>query len=399
MKRNIYFMAAVLGLLFSFTVSGMAQDRKGMTHRISADFFPSYVLPTNPFFKGVTEYGQVLDCTMSAHLKYSFNLGDNTDLGRLYPNTFQGLGLSWNTFFNTLEVGTPVALYLFQNSPILSFSDKLHLNYEWNFGISYGWKTYDIRENRFNRVVGSKANAYINLGVNLEWEFAKDWRLYGGIGFTHFSNGNTGYPNAGVNSTGGRIGLSKDFHTRPGKKVEVQSEYMKRSDFYRHMTYDLVLYGAARKRAINLPDYPTIVPGVFAIAGLNFNPMYNFSRYLRAGLSADFQFDESANIEDHKVSDSMDEDKLKFYRPPFREQAALGISLRGELVMPFFSINLGIGRNIICKGKDTNCFYQTFALKADVYKDLFIHIGYQLFDFKNPNNLMLDIGYRFNNRH
>ena len=66
--------------------------------------------------------------------------------------------------------------------------------------------------------------------------------------------------------------------------------------------------------------------------------------------------------------------------------------------MPIFSINLGVGRNFICKGDDTDSFYQIFALKADVSRNLFLHIGYQLYKFKRPNNLMLGAGYRFNGR-
>ena len=32
-----------------------------------------------------------------------------------------------------------------------------------------------------------------------------------------------------------------------------------------------------------------------------------------------------------------------------------------------------------------------------IYKDLFIHIGYKLHDFHDPNNLMLGLGWRFGN--
>ena len=64
--------------------------------------------------------------------------------------------------------------------------------------------------------------------------------------------------------------------------------------------------------------------------------------------------------------------------------------------MPIFSIYLGIGRNVICKGADTESFYQVLALKTDITKNLFQHVGYQLHDFKDPNNLMLGLGFRFN---
>ena len=66
--------------------------------------------------------------------------------------------------------------------------------------------------------------------------------------------------------------------------------------------------------------------------------------------------------------------------------------------MPIFSINLGVGRNILCKGADTDSFYQIVALKTDITKNLFLHVGYQLYKFRKPNNLMLGVGVRFNDK-
>ena len=379
--------------LLSVPMMTFAQRDSVTIHKVSAEVFPGYVFNTAPFFAGENAAGKPIDATLSTQLKYSFKLGKNTDLGRIYPNTFQGIGLAWNTFFNKKEVGIPTALYLFQNARIATLAQNLTLNYEWNFGITYGWNKFDEKDNPMNRVVGSKANAYINLGILLDWEFAPMWNLTAGVGLTHFSNGNTRYPNAGVNSIGGRIGVSRSFEG-PGK---TKTSLAQIKEFRRHMTYDLIIYGASRKKAINIDTDPYILPGNFGIIGINFSPMYNVNRYFRAGVSADFQYDESANIEAHIPEGTIIGDGMKFYRPPFIERGSFGLSARVELVMPFFSINIGLGRNIICRGKDTDGWYNTFALKADIWHDCFIHIGYQLYNFKNPNNLMLGIGYRFNN--
>ncbi|MDE5555055.1 MAG: acyloxyacyl hydrolase, partial [Muribaculaceae bacterium] len=63
--------------------------------------------------------------------------------------------------------------------------------------------------------------------------------------------------------------------------------------------------------------------------------------------------------------------------------------------LPIFSINAGIGRNIIANGPDTRIFYQTLALKAYVWQGAFLQVGYQLSNFHLPNNLMLGVGYTF----
>ena len=43
-------------------------------------------------------------------------------------------------------------------------------------------------------------------------------------------------------------------------------------------------------------------------------------------------------------------------------------------------------------------FYQILALKIDVTRNSYLHIGYNLREFHEPNYLMLGIGYRFNNK-
>ena len=164
-----------------------------------------------------------------------------------------------------------------------------------------------------------------------------------------------------------------------------------------HVSYDLVIYGATRKRGLIGDDVSSLIPGSFGVAGINFAPMYNFNNYFRTGLSADAQYDESANLKEYRVGEFYSGD-LKFHRPPFRKQFAMGLSLRAELVMPVFSINVGVGRNLIYSGDDTKGFYQILALKTYVTRHLFLHVGYQLSKFKDPSNLMLGLGYRFHDK-
>lgn len=193
---------------------------------------------------------------------------------------------------------------------------------------------------------------------------------------------------------GGRVGIVRTF----GDADETLGTVSPKRVFIKpHVSYDLVIYGATRKRGFVKDNIPSLVPGSFGIAGLNFAPMYNFNNYFRAGLSVDAQYDESANIKDYKLEGSYSGD-LKFHRPPFREQFAVGLSLRAELVMPIFSINAGLGRNLVCHGDDTQGFYQILALKTYVTRHLFLHVGYQLSKFKDPNNLMLGLGYRFHDK-
>ena len=346
---------------------------------------------------------------LSAHARVGFRFSPETKMGALNPYAIQGIGVAVNTFFNGKEVGTPIAFYVFQSARIAALTDfqsariaalteRVSLDYEWNFGLSGGWKPYDRQTNPANTTVGSPWNAYINLGLYLNWDLNPGLTLQTGAVFSHFSNGNTRYPNSGVNAAGLSVGLLWDLqHAQDPAAVRRARELADRSEpFRRHLTWDLVLYGAVRKKGIMINDEDALlVPGSFGIAGLNINPLYHLNRHFAAGLSLDAQYDESANIQDHIAGTNLYTKEIVFFRPPFKEQFSVGVSVRAELSMPIFSINAGIGRNFYCCGHDTDSFYQILALKAHVSRHFFLHIGYQVFRFKNPNNLMLGIGARF----
>lgn len=395
MNRSILLLSLLsLWLCLPHVACCEEADTLRLIHRVGVDFRPSRIVQDDPFFEGENQLGRPMRFGYSCHLKYSFQFAENSRMGTLYPHTYQGIGLSCNDLGNRKEIGLPVAVYAFQGSRIATLSSALSLDYEWNFGASFGWKKYDGISNPNNTVVGSKVNAYINLGFLLNWQVAPRWNLMAGVDLTHYSNGNTGYPNLGVNMVGGRVGLVYSLHPEGSMRRTVSLS--RDMGFKPYVSYDVVVYGAGRKRAFITDDECFMIPGTFGIVGMNFTPMYNFNRFFRAGLSLDAQYDESANVAAYYVGGG--QDAPRFYRPSFREQFAVGLSARGELVMPFFAVNIGLGYNVWQKGEDTKGWYQVLALKTSITRQLFLHVGYQLSRFKDPSNLMLGLGWRFGAR-
>ncbi len=405
-NHTIYIITLLLAFISAFahttkateyadTISPINAASPKAIHHLGFDIRPAWIVPNKNFFKGLNESGKKLDKTVSAHLEYAFSFAPGSRQDRMYPHTYQGIGIGYNNFFDSNEIGTPVSVYALQGSRIAQLSRNLSIYYEWNFGASFGWKKYDEEVNPYNTVVGSSANAFINLGIMLNWHFARNWQMTAGIDISHFSNGNTSSPNAGVNTLGARIGIMRSFSAK-----DVATASLPHISIKPHMSYDLVLYGAWRKRGIITDDEKFMVPSTFAVAGLSFSPMYNFCNNFCAGGSIDLQYDESANIKYHVASPdgSTQGESTRFYRPPFSESFAAGVSVRAEVVMPIFSVNIGIGHNVIYKGSDNGGFYQIVALKAHITKSLFLHVGYRLIDFHDPSNLMLGIGYRFHNK-
>ena len=82
---------------------------------------------------------------------------------------------------------------------------------------------------------------------------------------------------------------------------------------------------------------------------------------------------------------------MKFYRPPFFRQVSAGLSARAELVMPIFSLNIGIGYGLVGPS-ETRKLYQTVTLKTYLAGPLYLNVGYRLVEFHSPSNLMLGVG-------
>lgn len=371
-------------------------------YQLTIEGRPGYIFRINPFLKGETKTGKPIKHLYSTHLKYSYKFQPNSYVNKIYGGVYQGVGLTHYSINNPDEIGTPIALYLFQGATIAQLSPRLSLNYEWNFGLSAGWKPYSEETNPTNRMIGSKLNAYMNTNFYLKQRLSTKFDLIAGATLTHFSNGNTKYPNAGLNTIDAKVGLIYNLNGQD-KKLSALLSYtpLHINKFPKHISTDVVLFGSWRSKGLIYNGNAMASPDTYHVFGFNVNPMYNINYNLRFGLSLDGVYDSSANVytEDYIVSPGGDNPGYTFYKPAIEKQLALGVSARGEYVMPYFTVGLGIGTNLLQGGGDLKGLYQIFALKIEVTRSSFIHIGYNLQNFREPNYLMLGIGYRFGNKY
>lgn len=388
MKQLKIISIAIL-LLSGFILNASGRDSAlfhDMTHRITAEVRPVYNMPTHGFYRGFNDYREAMPMAASAHLKYSFSLNPESSLGKLYPTAYQGVGIAVHSFFNHKLTGTPVILYIFQGSRIADLGRNVSLDCEWNLGASYGWKV--------NEVVGSRFNIYINVGLPLTWHISPQWDLSFGPEYTHFSNGDTRFPNGGANTVGVRLGVTGRMNSpaaerAPGRLMTGSEDELKSRSFAERLSYDISIYGAWRADRHMEGLHLTLVNKAFPLGGINFNPLYRLNRYFSVGASADLMIDRSADLKG-----VINEEVLDIEYPAILRQTACGLSLRGELTMPFFSINLGAGYNILTAADDLRGFYTTYNLKAFISEKLFLNIGYRLSSVLYSHNLMLGFGFR-----
>jgi len=398
--RRIHLTGILIGALLFFSNTAFAQDQTSsrFIHQIGIEARPGYIFPTNYFLRGLNEKGKAINNAYSGHLRYSFQFQPNSLVDRVYNKPFQGVGLAYNTFNEKESLGNPVALYVFQGARIAQLSPRVSLDYEWNFGLSFGWEPYDETYNSYNVMIGSKTNAYLNASLHLNWMLSRHLNLITGVTVNHYSNGNTNFPNAGLNTIDFRLGLVYNIN-QPNESFTKPFEFSPTPVFKRHISYDMVLFGSWRRKGVDCEDKKVASPSKYGVAGFNFNPMYNFGYRFRAGLSLDGIYDGSANVYAEEDVYEYDDDGYRiFKKPSLSHQLALGVSGRAEYVMPYFTVGAGLGVNVLHRGGDFRVIYQTLSLKMELTRNSFLHVGYCLHDFHDPSYLMLGIGYRFNNK-
>ena len=363
-----------------------------MTWRVGAEISPAIVPGTNMFLKGDNLEDKRIGSALSGDIRADFSFNRSTREGMLYRGVYQGMGLGVKSFFAGKLLGTPVSAYVYQGAPLYYFSSRVWLGYEWQFGAAFGWKHYEKYVEEYNTAIGGSVTAHMGLDFKLHYAVSDRWVMSIGVGANHYSNGNTSWPNGGVNSIGASVGLAYviNSHTDNGQ-VDRALETV--ADSHRWF-YDIMAYGAWRKRIVIVgdPGEPQLCPGRFGVVGLQFAPLYRLNRWVGIGPALDMQWDESAGLEPYWVIGSSD-DNIMFERPPFGKQMSLGVSAHAELTMPIFALNAGIGYDMLCPQGD-NRFYQSLTLKTFLTKKLYLNTGYRLGNFKDPQNLMLGVGVR-----
>ncbi|MDE6557309.1 MAG: acyloxyacyl hydrolase [Duncaniella sp.] len=376
-------------------ISSAETRRDSIVSSFEIGVHTGYALSSHPLMTPLMPEGtRPAHIASGAHLRYSVS-GIGPERTR---SVSQGIGLSATTFFRPKTVGTPVGLYLFQRAPIKIFSRRLMLTYEWNFGITTFWhKTSTLSDIRTNLIVGSPANAVITLSFPFVYKISPQVALLLAPEITHYSNGNTSWPNPGVNSLGINVGV---LYTPAPISVPTVNPFASDPSFRRSFSVDLTLYGAWRKSylpadggSFTPEGEQLLLPGHFGVAGVMASPMWHLHPTFRTGPSLDLQWNGNSSL-----IPTPDGAERRFTRPCFLRQISAGISARAELVMPIFAINLGLGYGLLGPHA-TRTFYQMANLKISLPSSpVYLNIGYRFIRFRSPSNLMLGFGMTFPKR-
>lgn len=400
-KRMVLSVCASAGLVASVSAAGLPMPSGidtlpgafsgHLPWRVGMEISPAYVLPTNTFLTGDNMYEQKVRGTFTGTVRGDFMFNPHSKEGMLYHGLYQGIGMDVRTFFSPELLGTPVSLYVYQGAPLKYFSPRLWLGYEWRFGAAFGWRdrSHDMENGYVNSAITTRVTAHLGVSLKLNYAVAPGWELSLGIDATHFSNGNTSFPNSGINTVGISIGGAYLFNASR-ETVAAPAELTEEADRGKWM-WDIAAYGAWRKRHVMIEDTGPLLPGTYGVAGMLFSPMRRINRWFAAGGALDVQYDRSAGLSPYWLGGYYEE--ARFARPPFCKQLRIGIAGVAEFSMPIFAISAGIGYDLLSPHGEMK-FFQMLTVKAFVTRHLFLNVGYRLGNFKDPQNLMLGLGVR-----
>ncbi|MBQ5737844.1 MAG: acyloxyacyl hydrolase [Alistipes sp.] len=354
--------------------------RDSLSHALQFELRTAYSLPPHLVMRN-------RELANSLHARYMVSFDPATRLGGGYKATYQGIGIAAYTLYSPTVIGTPCALYIFQGARLSDLTSRLGIGYEWNLGLSWGWHP--------TQAISTRCNVYINVALPITYHLTPHCHLSLTPDYTHFSNGDTRFPNSGANLFGLRLGATYLFNdTRTDisirRFIEPSDELMHKP-IRQRISYDIVAYGGWRADRFTEEGHFYLINERLPLGGIHLQPHYHLNNYFSLGCSLDWQLDSSLNL--HQASRNND-NSITYSRPPLWQQMELGLSLRGEIRAPIFTLGIGCGINALKTGYDSSLLYTTFSLKAFVTERLFLYFGYRFNSVQYTQNLMCGMGVR-----
>jgi len=278
----------------------------------------------------------------------------------------------------------------------------MRLNYEWNLGLAFNWRAYDPFTNPNNKVIGATSSVHIAGNVYMKWLLTPHLDLDAGISLTHFSNGDSSLPNAGVNAMGGFFGLTYNFNV----DRHVAHDYQEANlvDFNTRTLQDIGFLLSSRQIQLDTLGTGLSTPYYsrnFRVAGINYSFMWVENVRYAWGPSVEVTYDESSGVRGWaernpftgKMMDRVTLDK-------FGNRLLVGLSIKGELMMPLYSIFAQLGYDVV-RSKDYHPsdahFYQIIGVRMVLGDHPFFTFGVRATNFSSAQFLYWSFGYRIKN--
>lgn len=357
---------------------------------LRADFEYGHVLQTDDFLKGNNLTGGAITQTIGGRIEFGWQARGRNVYDNILKYPAFGFGFLTYDFPQTSELGEPNALYLFMDNSFKRWGD-LSLNYFIRLGMSYNWSPNDPAVNPFNLVLGSYRNLYISAGVQAEYAIGTHMVAALGVGFCHFSNGQSSLPNSGMNLLTPNLGIKYNFNDgvkTDYKELPVPEFNDKALEFYftigngiRQIFYDSAKTKVSNKLGVSYPVHNIST-------GLQYQ--YSWTGKFGGGLDFIYWGAQDPGIELGPGN------LIQAKEVPFKDKLQLGVFISYEFVLNNVSIYAQPGFRVLktkYEGMPPD-FYQHLALKYHVH-DLILGVAIRAVNFGQAEYIEWNIGYRF----
>ncbi|NDV66536.1 acyloxyacyl hydrolase [Bacteroides sp. 224] len=345
------------------------------------------------------------DKLKTGYVQYSEMRVGVTSLGNrwkdiVYGMPYYGIGIGFYDF-NSKQTGHPISAYLFQGGILKAFSFRSMVKYEWNFGASFNWKKYNAATNPDNKCIGAPVNIYFAANLYYNYLLSKDWDLNIGATLSHVSNGATRMPNSGVNTVAAFVGLTYYFDR---ERIVNEFNPNLRAPSYDNsrLISDITFNSTVRQRRFDTEETGLSSPYInknFFVGNVSYALLHMPNYKYRYGGGIDIVYDESADYTAKKIGEKPDgSDIAKLYSGKFMDRWALGLSVRGDIVMPKYSVTGMVGYEVIKGKKNDHRLYQAFNVKVPFWDNLYGSFTIRSQKFSKAQYMFFGVGYMFDHK-
>ena len=346
------------------------------------------VLATNPYLKMALS----ADDKSIQYTALSFQVMKQTTGEEYWERNYgfpqYGIGVYSANFFENKDFGSPIAIYGVFKAPFKRW-EKFCFNYESGFGLTFNWKSFNPVKNDYNPSLGAKESVFIDLGINLNYEFGRHFDLGIGYSFTHFSNGAIKSPNLGLNTFSPKFILA--YNVKRFKPLPVRRSI---KAFIKYTTIDFSIFGGFKNVIYKGNDVDTITKyrGVYyPVFGFNTVLNQQINPKSKIGFGASLGYDGSNNSTIY-VDNGELEPEGGFHADRFN----LSIFPSYELVINKLSVIVQSGFYILRKQTVTKkpMTYQRLGLHYQLSEKLFAGIVLHAYNYHISDFIEWTLGYR-----
>ncbi len=383
-------------LMISCGVPLVANDSliRNLPYFVSLNTTDGLVFQTNDFVSGENK----IPAYTSFALKFGVSSKGDNWKDHAYGMPYMGIGIYTANFHRSKDLGRPFSVFLFQGAQLFQFTPKLSMNYEFNLGSSFNWKHYDPFDNPENTAMGSSVNVHVGGNLYLKWKLSHRMDLHTGAGITHFSNGASSLPNKGLNMAAAFFELTYHFN-QPEQTPLALSSYHPAPRFRKYRAHDVSFLISTKEAKVDTTDTglaTSFVNRKFKVLGLNYSYMFCNNYRYKWGPSLELSYDESSGI---KAWMQQLPETGKYYERiklgKVEDRFSAGLSIKGEMLMPAYSLFCNLGYNVLHGNKSDKRLYQIAGVKIHLSDHIFGTFGIRATSFGKAQYLYWTLGYSF----